>query len=577
MKSSRTISFTANKNASDYSEAYNNFIFANGVGTHGTIDLNTANNFGLYSATNYNLELKSQGTGDITLNADGGNITLKDDTTTISDFQTTQIKNEVPLLIKEAADAVADTAAYGQLWVKTATPNQLYFTTDAGDDIQLTSGTAAAFVGDITGVTAGTNCSGGGSSGDVTFNVDDAFIVNDADDTMAGTLTVDKDVSNTSAGSYFGLDIDYQKTGNSTSDNTLMGLKIDAGNTTATNGTNTMYGIWNRVRLQHDADAGTATTVGSLTSVVASTNGTATAIGTDIVVTGADTNIGLRINNPDGGNDFQILSSANNNDYFQIATTAEGATTLSTVDADTAVGHLTLAPDGDLILDPVSTKVIINATDDLYFDGGTHTYITESSDDVLDIYVGALNIMKLDEANDKVEVLGADLEIDAAKKIYLDGGGDTYIHEASADLAEIYVGGDKMVSLTENGADGNTFDFDGCATGFTRLEATFSATGVIASGGTDDTDIDFRFSNKYRLEMTGDITTINLIFPPVSGNFLLVCTTNGDHDVTNWKAFESDESAATTANVLWAGGSVPAFTDSGKDIVSFYWDSTEQE
>ena len=125
-------------------------------------------------------------------------------------------------------------------------------------------------------------------------------------------------------------------------------------------------------------------------------------------------------------------------------------------------------------------------------------------------------------------------------------------------------------------ADGHV-EFDNCAVGFDRLEAIFSTTGVIGSGGTDDTDIDFRLSNKYRLEMTGDITTVNLIFPNTSGNFLLVCTTNGDHDVTNWKVWESDESAATTANVLWAGGSVPAFTDSGKDIVSFYWDADEQQ
>jgi len=48
------------------------------------------------------------------------------------------------LKIKEAASAAADTAAYGQLWVKTATPNELYFTTDAGDDIQLTTGTGTA-------------------------------------------------------------------------------------------------------------------------------------------------------------------------------------------------------------------------------------------------------------------------------------------------------------------------------------------------------------------------------------------------------------------------------------------------
>ena len=45
------------------------------------------------------------------------------------------------IYIKEGANAAGDTVAYGQLWVKTATPNQLYFTTDAGDDVQITSGT----------------------------------------------------------------------------------------------------------------------------------------------------------------------------------------------------------------------------------------------------------------------------------------------------------------------------------------------------------------------------------------------------------------------------------------------------
>ena len=51
---------------------------------------------------------------------------------------------EGTISLKEQADANADTAAYGQLWVNTATPNELYFTTDAGDDIQLTSGTSIA-------------------------------------------------------------------------------------------------------------------------------------------------------------------------------------------------------------------------------------------------------------------------------------------------------------------------------------------------------------------------------------------------------------------------------------------------
>ena len=46
------------------------------------------------------------------------------------------------LTLKEQADADADTAAYGQIWVNTATPNQLYFTDDAGYDQKVSGGTA---------------------------------------------------------------------------------------------------------------------------------------------------------------------------------------------------------------------------------------------------------------------------------------------------------------------------------------------------------------------------------------------------------------------------------------------------
>ena len=61
---------------------------------------------------------------------------------TLDENQTAQV--EAGVYIKEAAAANADTAAYGQIWVKTATPNELYFTNDAGNDIQITSGTSLA-------------------------------------------------------------------------------------------------------------------------------------------------------------------------------------------------------------------------------------------------------------------------------------------------------------------------------------------------------------------------------------------------------------------------------------------------
>ena len=48
------------------------------------------------------------------------------------------------LHLTEQAEADGNTAAQGQIRVNTAVPNELYFTTDADDDIALTSGTAVA-------------------------------------------------------------------------------------------------------------------------------------------------------------------------------------------------------------------------------------------------------------------------------------------------------------------------------------------------------------------------------------------------------------------------------------------------
>tara|TARA_R110002020_G_scaffold304945_1_gene520776 strand:- start:1439 stop:2056 length:618 start_codon:yes stop_codon:yes gene_type:complete len=47
---------------------------------------------------------------------------------------------EGSVTLKEQANAGADVAAYGQLWVKNTAPNQLWFTDDAGTDTQLGAG-----------------------------------------------------------------------------------------------------------------------------------------------------------------------------------------------------------------------------------------------------------------------------------------------------------------------------------------------------------------------------------------------------------------------------------------------------
>ena len=52
----------------------------------------------------------------------------------------TALTVEGTVTLKEQADADSDTAGYGQIWVNTATPNELYFTDDAGTDVRLGSG-----------------------------------------------------------------------------------------------------------------------------------------------------------------------------------------------------------------------------------------------------------------------------------------------------------------------------------------------------------------------------------------------------------------------------------------------------
>ena len=91
----------------------------------------------------------------------------------------------------------------------------------------------------------------------------------------------------------------------------------------------------------------------------------------------------------------------------------------------------------------------------------------------------------------------------------------------------------------------------------------------------DGTDVDFRKGNKHYLALTANITgTLNLIFPPYSGNFqLLLLHSGGGRTIAGYKAYDSQENLANGDNdVLWPGGNAPTLSGSGDyDILSFYW------
>ena len=167
------------------------------------------------------------------------------------------------------------------------------------------------------------------------------FVTNDADDTMAGTLTIDKDSTATSTANVSGVLIDFDHTG------------ITAGGQTINNRAFTSV-----INSNSPTHVGTVNNFGIVNSIVAGTSGTQNNYGIYNTVVSGDSQVGIYQNVTDGGTDLQLVSSADTGDYFTIATTEHGATTLATVDDDATAANLTLDIDGDIISDSHSGNFI---------------------------------------------------------------------------------------------------------------------------------------------------------------------------------------------------------------------------
>ena len=245
------------------------------------------------------------------------------------------------------------------------------------------------------------------------------------------------------------------------------GLRVDFDRTVASSGTNAHNDIGIDLDV-NSASLGTSSVKGMDIDIVGATSGTHTATGIELNVSGADANEGLVITNFNGGKDIVLKSSANTADYCNISTSANGETTISTVDdgAATAVmgAHLNIEPDGHV-------------------------------------------------------------------------------------------------------------EFDNCGVGFDLVTALYHATNSL---------VDFRLGNKQFFTFDGGSATNLLItFPKTSGNFTLLIKQDGtgSRTITNYRAYESDETAAAgSSSVKFAGGSNPTLTTDANhvDILSFFWDCDAQ-
>ena len=217
-----------------------------------------------------------------------------------------------------------------------------------------------------------------------------------------------------------------------------------------------------------------------------------------------------------------------------------------------------------------SADIIANATKKITLDGASgHTYIVEDADDNMQFTVGGEEILNITEVGG-----GANkVSIESGAVFALDGGGDTFIHEDTADRIKMWAGNDLLLTLWENGDTGNLITFGGSA-GFTKGSTTYSVNTITTSGGTDDTDVDFRQTNKQYLELTGNVNDLNLIFPDHSGNFTLLLKQDGStRTVANYYSW--DQAVGNKTAIKFPGGTSPNLTDGGNkiDILSFFWDN----
>ena len=489
--------------------------------------------------------------GDFTLDA-SGNIALK---------AKQSVNSDIPFKIKEASNAVPDTAAYGQLWVKTATPNELYFTTDAGDDIQITSGTS--LVGDITGVTITTDSGGGSAASDTSGSADFSILgSNGVGVTNSGTTITAQAVPG---------EIDHDSLNNFVANEHIDWTSASAGTIDASNYTNTTYSVM----ASGNSYAAGLVAAGSGTH----SNQFLRKDGTWVVPTDTDTNTNqlttFVVEDGDGtevtisqdkewkfvegtGIDIDWTDTSNGSDAdpydLTITCNLEGTELTSTGESG---GNKFLREDGD----GTCSWQTVSGGGGISWDGSTANGVATYKD--------------ADEATVESNLTfdGTDLSIASTGKVIL-GGGDSYILESSADVLDLYAGGDLMLRLTENAATGNKIDCTTNPVGFTQFEPTYNVTHTIVSFNASGNKAFMTFGS-------GNITNMKLYFPSMSGNFVLLVKQDGSgsRTVTNWLAYDNAGSAAAgSSTVKFPGGSNPTLTTAANhvDIISIYWDADNE-
>jgi len=109
---------------------------------------------------------------------------------------------------------------------------------------------------------------------------------------------------------------------------------------------------------------------------------------------------------------------------------------------------------GAVIFKIDTSGTYVTATKKLYLDGGGNTYIQEQAADTVYFYVGGTAGLIIDTSKISLNnEINSDIKMDVTKKLYFDGGGDTYIYESTANNMTFYANATQSFNIGPSSLD----------------------------------------------------------------------------------------------------------------------------
>ena len=299
---------------------------------------------------------------------------------------------------------------------------------------------------------------------------------------LTGTVEFEKTFTGTTNGTHSLVFIDYDATGNTgdgqTINNIALNLDLNSNSQTAhANGTVNNTGI--------DID------------MVGGTSGTQSNIGIDMVLSGADSNIGMLITQT-AGTHLKLAKDANDYATFTVADT--GDLTIATVGDGTTDSDLTLDVDGDIILDADGGNITLQ-------DNGSTYTPTAASDAATKDYVDATQFHFIrfgayisTNSNSFLFIAGAENQRDVTSS---SGGSENLVFVAPYDGVLV-----KAIVRSEAACDSSVINWyrDDTPTGAEVPPTLAGATqAVTVDMSVDDTSYEFDFTGGTNDFDKGDI------------------------------------------------------------------------